>query len=215
MRCIYIVFLKTDYATGRLIRFATGYEYNHVSFSLDPGLTSLYSFSRYYNNAALLAGFVEESLLRYRSGRTRMMVCRVPLEQAQAEKLDRYLAHVMEHKEEYIYNIVSAAVAPMHRRVDIRNAYTCVEFAGEVLSAVGVSEAPKSGSYCEIRDLARRLGRYKIYEGDVSRYKMPDGWGADSFPSRKNPFGYAAGLTANFGRLIYRSLFPAPKHTVH
>lgn len=214
MKELYVVFLKTDYTTGRLIRFATRYEYNHVSFSFDPELSSLYSFSRYYNNAALLAGFVEESLLRYRSGKTRMKVCRVPLTQEQSVRLDSFLNNVKRHRGEYIYNIVSAACSPMHRRVDIRKAYTCVEFAGDMLSAAGVAEAPGRGSFCEIKELADRLEKYTIYEGDVSRYKMPDNWGGDSFPNRKNPIGYAAEFAANFGRLVYRSIFPRPKHTV-
>ena len=55
---LYIMLSRTDTGMGRLIRFFTRYDYNHVSLSLDPRLHSWVSFARYAVDVPLAGGFV-------------------------------------------------------------------------------------------------------------------------------------------------------------
>lgn len=164
---IYLIFSITKTKIGKMIRKVTHYPYSHVSVALSPDLPVIYSFARHYKNTPFYGGFVNESRLRYcnEAGLARIMVCAVPVTRRQYEMASEYINEVTQNKRKYLYNVISAAFAPMHIRVCIDRAYTCIEFAIELLSHCGVEGAPEPGRFCSIQKLIGIYGKFAVYEG--------------------------------------------------
>lgn len=201
---LYVVFSATPYRMGRAIRAVTHFEYNHVSLALSE-TGSLYSFARKYCNVPLCGGFVEESPLRYRNRgrRARICVCRIPVTEEQYAAVVHKLNAIKLQKQRYVYNLFSAAAAPLHRRIILPQSYTCIEFVVAMLAEGGVLEGKKTGQFWSISALMKQLAPFEVYRGSFPKPEHSL-WKNDSFPHHR---GYAAAfaLTAfALGRLSAR-----------
>ena len=161
---LYILFSATPYRMGKLIRAATREPYNHVSIAMERDLRTLYAFARRYYNTPFYGGFVNEVPARYHhKGRTaRILLCRIPVTGEQWKGLQQRFAHMTDQAERYIYNHLSALMAPFHRRIRVKDAYTCAEFTVSVLRELGFDF---DGGFYSIGDIADRLAPYEIYAG--------------------------------------------------
>ncbi len=165
-RYLYVLFSATPYRMGRCIRFVTGEPYNHVSIATGEDLTSIYSFARRYYRTPFYGGFVAEDPCRYHhNGKTaNIRLYRLPLTSLQWQKLQDMLEDMKEHADRYLYNHLSAMVAPLHLKIRVRKAFTCAEFTVNVLSGLGFDFDPHR--FYTIGDIAQRLSAYHIYTGD-------------------------------------------------
>lgn len=164
---VYIVFSSTPYRMGKFIRNLTGEPYNHVSIALDPELTKMYGFARRYYRTPFYGGFVRESLSRYHvnGASADICVCKLPVTAQQYQALCRFLEEMYQNRSAYPYNHLSAAAAPLHRPVKLRDAYTCVEFCVHILHDLGVDIDP--GKYYTVGDVEKQLRPYAVYTGPV------------------------------------------------
>jgi hypothetical protein len=203
---VYVMFSATDCAIGRFIRKMTRSRYNHVSVSFDPDMQSLYSFARYHQTAPFYAGFVEESLMRYQlSGRqANVKVCRIRLSDQQARTLTRAVGEVRASQSKYIYNYLSALTFLAHRRFDVPQAFTCVDFAVWLLSRAGLEEVPDA--FFTIAHLEEALDAYVIFEGESQFYADALTWGSDSYTDPLTRRGYVMGTASVLGKLFYRTV---------
>ncbi|NLW74715.1 MAG: hypothetical protein GX057_07535 [Clostridiales bacterium] len=170
---IYLIFSITTTKIGKMMRRVTKYPYNHVSFSFTPDLAVVYSFARHYKDTPFYGGFVREGVRRFcnETGLARILVCAVPVTKEQYECALSYINEVSENKKYYIYNIISAAFAPMHIRIFIDRAYTCCEFAVELLARCKIDGAPDPRRFCSIEELVERYKNYAVFEGPFNEYK--------------------------------------------
>lgn len=197
---VYVLFSATPYRMGHMIRTVTGEPYNHVSIAVNEELTSIYSFARRYYNTPFYGGFVSEDPCRYRhNGKTaNIRLYRLPLSAAQWETLQEMLADMQEHADRYLYNHLSAMVAPLHRKIRIRKAFTCAEFTVNVLSRLGFDFDPNR--FYTIGGIAKRLSNYHIYTGTFPQQPTQD----TSF-FRPHPLSHAwAAGTRDILRLFWR-----------
>lgn len=205
MPAITLVFSSTHTRMGAFIRAVTHARYNHVSLTLREG-EPLCSFARKYGNVPLCGGFTEESPLRYGWGGTAaVVICRVTVTESGLAAADAMLRQLRLRREQYLYNLFSAALAPLHRRFPIRESYTCVEFAAALLAAAGVLTAEEGRRFWTVEGLLQRLAPYRVYEGP---FPLPESarWGDDRFPRRQS-LPAACGLTCRaVGRLTVRAI---------
>jgi inositol transport system substrate-binding protein len=183
---VYVVFSATQYRTGRLIRRLLGTTYNHVSISFDPSLQCMYSFARRYVNAPLLGGFVKESFRRflYRKRYASIKVCRLELTEEQYRRLQVHIRMMSQHPDHYIYNLYSAFLNPLKRRVHIKGCYTCVEFVADALAFAGV-EGFRVGEFHSLDDMEARCSAQRVvYCGSAEHYPASCRWGEDKFRCR-------------------------------
>lgn len=166
-RHIYVVFSSTPYTLGKAIRTLTRETYNHVSIALDQDLTQMYGFARRYYKTPLYGGFVAESPSRYYRGNTaaNIRVCQLEVTQGQYEQLQQRLLQMYSHREQYLYNHLSALSSLLRRSVRLRDAYTCVEFCVHILASLGLDVNPKR--FYSVGDLERLLRPYTIYTGPI------------------------------------------------
>ena len=201
---LYVVFSATPYRMGRAIRAVTRFEYNHVSLALSE-TGSLYSFARKYGNVPLCGGFVEESPLRYRNRgrRARICVCRIPVTEEQYAAVVHKLNAIKLQKQIYVYNLFSAAVAPLHRRISLPQSYTCVEFVVALLAEGGVLTGWETGRFWSISALMKHLAPFEVYRGPFPKLEHSL-WKNDSFPHHRGQLAAVALTSFALGRLTVR-----------
>lgn len=204
MQSVYIIFSATPYKTGRLIRTVLRTRYNHVALSFDKELSTMYSFSRFHEDAPFYGGFVVESLRRYRwAGQcSRLKVCRIDMTEESCRALQEFIAYT--RSRHCIYNLYSAIVHPLHRRLLIRDCYTCVEFVGDALSVAGL-DIPR-GAFHSLDGLEQQLAPYIVYEGSCAFFEEPPDWGGDRFPERMGRVSGTAATARSLGRLTARGI---------
>ncbi|MBQ9747865.1 MAG: hypothetical protein IJV98_03690 [Clostridia bacterium] len=206
MKYIYILFSATPYKTGSFIRHVLHNRYNHVALSFDERLSEMYSFSRYHANAPFFAGFVKESFGRYewRGSFSDIKVCRLSISDRKYEILKGRIERMCHHSRAYVYNYYSAAMTPLHYRVPIRNAYTCVEFVGDLVSMADVNV--RQGDFHSLPGLEKACEAYVIYEGSACEYPASESWQGDAF-CKKLPVKKGIAETArSFGELTRRGI---------
>lgn len=162
---LYVLFSATPYRMGRFIRFITGDAYNHVAIGTEEDMTNLYAFARRYYRTPFYGGFVKEHPCRYRHkgicADTR--VYRLPLTTRQWNTLQEMLVTMRDQADRYLYNHLSALLAPLHIKVRVRKAFTCAEFAVSVLSTLGFDFNTRH--FYTIGDISDRLESYHFYSG--------------------------------------------------
>ncbi len=203
---IYVLFSATPYKTGSFIRRVLRNRYNHVALSFDENLSDMYTFSRFHANAPFFAGFVKESFGRYEwhGEFSDIKVCRVSVSEKIYDLLKTQIKRMCSQSKAYVYNYYSAAMTPLHHRVKIRNAYTCVEFVGDLLSMTDIGV--KFGDFHSLPKLEQICAPYVIYEGSARTYPAANTWRGDAF-REKMPISEGIAATAgSFGRLTKRGI---------
>lgn len=162
---LYVLFSATPYRMGRFIRAVTGDAYNHVSIGTEEDMTNLYAFARRFYHTPFYGGFVEEHPCRYLHNGivADTKVYRLPLTTRQWNKLQSILSSMRLEADRYLYNHLSALLAPLHIKVRVRKAYTCAEFAVSVLSSLGFDFDTRH--FYTIGDISDRLESYHFYSG--------------------------------------------------
>lgn len=163
---LYIIFSATPYRIGRLIRIVTGEPYNHVSIATEGDLTRLYAFARRYYRTPLYGGFVTEEPCRYHhnGSAAQILVCRLPLSDSQWQTLQKRLEDMQEQPRRYLYNHLSAALAPLHCKISIPDAFTCTEFTVSILQELGFPF--RTNRFYTIGQILRKLEPFRIYCGE-------------------------------------------------
>ena len=162
---LYLIFSVTPFKTGTFIRAMTHWQYNHVAVAFDKDLKEMYTFARYYRSVPLYGGFVRDSKERYiyKKKTAYVKICEVPVSEEGYRLVKDYIDAINDYPAEYIYNIFSAITVPLKKRVLIRNAFTCAEFAIQILSMAG-AEIERDRFYA-IDELADFFDSYTVYEG--------------------------------------------------
>lgn len=181
---IYIAFFTTSTKMGRFIRFMTRNKYSHVAVSFNNDLHMLYSFSRYSVNAPLVGGFVEESSLRYFYSNDKnipVKVFAIPLSKERYDSAVCYIEEIKNDSQRYIYNSYSAMLVPFKKRLKIKYAYTCIEFAVTFLADCVLGDIIDKNAFYSIEGLEKILDRFLLKEGVLHTPDKSVEWGNDRY----------------------------------
>ena len=191
-KAIFVVFSKTTLGMGKFIRLITGFPYNHAGISLSPEIGKMYSFCRRYKSAPFYGGFVEESPLRFKgkAKTAEIMICRIPLPEEKFAAAKSRLEVLSENREDYIYNMISAAIFPLGKTLKIEKSFTCAEFVLCFLKEFSEIPEIKNKNFCSIRELCEILSPFKIYECSAEKFLTEAKWGNDTFLEKKSPGFY-------------------------
>lgn len=169
MPYLFVMISRTDTGMGRLIRFFTKEQYNHISLCLDGSLQNFVSFARYRQDVPLAGGYVTEPAARLLScGKTMpVRIFKLEISAADAQQLE-VLFQMADHVP-LVYNSLGALLQSCHCRCKIPGAYTCLEFAEAILGT----------SFGSITALADSLSPWQIYQGDLFEF-LKESSGANS-----------------------------------
>ncbi len=164
MKNIYVIFIASNYKTGRLIRFLTRGRYNHVAISLTPDISEFYSFARTNYYEPFSACYQVETPYRYlencKSG-TDIEVCEVSVDD---EKYDRILQRINEYngkQERTLYNYFDILAYPFKKHLKLKDAHTCLSFVQELM---------EEKDYLSISGFEKKLRSSSIFEGKISEH---------------------------------------------
>ncbi len=143
-RQLYIVVSQTGTLLSRLLKIITRAEYNHASISLDPRLTTMYSFGRLNPYNPFYGGFVEESphfgtFKRFKN--TRVVVLAVKINEEQYNEIHNKIQHMLYNRNKYHYNYLGLCMAAFRIHLALKNSFYCSEFVKHILETGGISGA--------------------------------------------------------------------------
>lgn len=164
-KCLYVLFSRQNTKIGRFIRVLfRNSRYTHVTVALEGNLSTMYSFSRKRYDSPFSGSFMREYPSHFFVGGRDLdaKLCRVVLDDAAYARMTERIEHCKTHADRMLYNLYDAAALPFGRRVRLRDAFTCVDFAAYLLDLHG-----ETGS---IGALEKRLADCCIYEGSLQAY---------------------------------------------
>ncbi len=197
---IYIIFSATPFKMGSFIRFFTREKYNHVSLSLNGDFSEAYCFARHYVNTPFYGGLVKDSSSRYKYKKklADIAVCELRLDEDKYNAIVGNIRNMYAHRDEYVYNTFSAICALFKCRAIKKNAYTCVEFASDMISTVDTRIDTKK--FYSVISLMSIFANETVYAGKFD-FPVYD----DTSYSEKKSIGFAISHTlSNFTELIKR-----------
>ncbi len=195
---LYIMLSRTNTRIARLIRCFTHARYNHVSLSLDESFQNFVSFARYNQDVALAGGYVTEPADRilHSGEQIPVKIFRVEINQTQHAQLQSLFKQAGNRDSGLIYNTLGAILAPMHLRLKVNGAYTCLEFACTILGLRCVT----------LQQLEEALTPYLIYDGALQDLLPELCNSKDKFFNRRGFLKGFGDTTIHMTRLLGRAL---------
>lgn len=171
---VYVIFSATPNKVGKFIRIFTAEVYNHISIALGQDLQQMYSFGRRYYHTPFWGGFVKETPSRYHveNRSAQIIICKLPVKEEQYIQLKEKLTRMETQQDRFLYNHLSAIIYPVRWKLQVKNAYTCVEFCAQILQELGYIDGSKR--FYSMEDLIKTLKPYQIYEGAMPESSQPD-----------------------------------------
>lgn len=212
-RYIYLVFSSTPSRFGRMIRFASGARFNHVSLAFDADLRKLYSFGRRRNHIPINAGLVQEYPERFSLRKVDYVgvrIYRIPVT-AEQYRLGKLRIRQIMNDEKYLYNLYSVLFYPIFKGFYTYKAYTCVEFVIHMLRFMKISVATDKPSYKYLPDELESILEYPhFFEGNLLEYTIGDSISCGDFfdpmVTYREQF-YATGISVVIlSKLVYRKV---------
>lgn len=173
MQRIYIVLTHTGTLLSNIIKTYTKNEYSHVSIALDEELEEIYSFGRINPYIAFIGGLVKESLTSgtfKRFKKTNTSVYELEVTDKQYEYIQTKIQKMMEHKEEYKFNIKGLFYVALNKKVKKPKTFYCAEFVKYVLESSNI-DTSKLPEIIKPEDFKKIDNMELIYKGKLRKYR--------------------------------------------
>ena len=172
---VYIVVSQTGTLLSRLLKFVTGAEYNHASISLEPDLSTMYSFGRKNPYNPFLAGFVTESA-RFgtfkRFSKTRVVVLDITVSEEQYLAIQRRIRIMSALKEYYHYNYLGLWLAGLRICYRQKRCFYCSEFVKDILAKQNIKGVRQLDSIVQPIHFLSLPTAKQIYVGLLADYRF-------------------------------------------
>lgn len=178
MKKIYIVQVELPTMINGIVKFLTGYRYNHFSISFDDSLKELYSFQVRNMNTFLVGGFLKENECYYLHGKKdiqlKEFIYEIPVSDEEYERVFNFVKDV-EHDNEYIFNYISSLFMFSFGGIKGYKAFHCTEFIAEIFLLIDGIKLPREPHLMRPKDLYSILKNYKFKEKVISslNYEIP------------------------------------------
>lgn len=199
-RYLYVMLSHTNTGIGKAIRYWTGFDYNHVSLSLDPTFSRWVSFARYAKNVPLAGGFVEENADRFLADGTDLpiRIFRLDISENHYRILNKVFSEAGKTDCGLIYNSFGAIAASLGGSFPVAGAYTCLEFANAVLGE----------EHSSIEELNDHLMSHLIFEGQLQDLVTPAGSRESDYFLRRSLTTATMETLLHFSRLLRNTVYP-------
>lgn len=170
---IYIVITQTGTLPSRFLKWFTKKQYNHVSISLDPNLSVMFSFARLHPYNPFIGGFVMESA-RFgtfkRFPHTKAIVLRIGVEKNVYNALQLRLNEMYASRKRYRYNWSGLFAAALHKCVKKENQYYCSEFVRDLIVEFGIAERADFSDIVQPMDFLETFSKKEIFRGELRAF---------------------------------------------
>lgn len=162
MQYIYLVFLATNYRSGKIIRRLTHSQYNHVAISFSPYISKMYSYARRNYYEPIVAGYVNEYPDRYllNNKDTIIKICKIPIKDDHYKRIKHKLHTYDKHIGKTQYNWANVLFYPFGINCKKEYMHTCISFFMEIMEC---------DNFVSIKKLESIYKKNVIYEGELSK----------------------------------------------
>ena len=174
MKKIYIVLTHTGTLLSNIIKTYTKNEYSHVSIALDEQLEEIYSFGRINPYIAFIGGLVKESLTSgtfKRFKKTNAAVYELEVTDEQHKEIKNKIKKMMEHKDEYKFNIKGLFLVALNKKVKRPKTFYCAEFVKYVLESSNI-DTRNLPEIIKPEDFKKLANVKLIYRGKLKKYRI-------------------------------------------
>lgn len=174
---IYVILSRTPTRIGRMIRYCTHSEFNHVSISLDGNMSQMYSFARLSAKNPFVGGMVKENPYRFSLGyqdQVDVKVYRIPVTEEQYDAISHFIYDTYTDDEKYYYNLIGVFNVLFKSNLQVYKTYICTEFVSEVFKKGGISLLEKPCNNVSLKDFESALEPFLFYHGDLYQYPYLD-----------------------------------------
>lgn len=191
---LYVMISHTDTEVGQIIRFVSGFPYNHVAVTLDDTFRNWVSFARYVQDTPFYGGFIQEPVERYlaKGQQIDVQIFALDISDEMRAALEQIFALAGTRDARLCYNLFALATLAVGIDIPITGAYTCLGFANTLLGT----------DFRSIKALSKTLAPYLHYEGCLSALAPDSGSREDAYFTRLGFFrGFQESLKS-IGSLI-------------
>lgn len=128
MHYINIIISKTDTIVGKVVRYVTKSEWNHISVVLDGNYNHIYSYTRKYSWLMFPAYLHYEPIQRLH----KIAIAEIPISDEDFINLKEYLNNLQQKIR--FYNYPQILLVKFNKELPIEGMHICSSFAAEVLS---------------------------------------------------------------------------------
>lgn len=140
-RYIYIILSMSGTRFSKFLKFFSHLTYTHVSLSLTPDITTMYSFARQNLKMPWIAGFVEEHPNTGIFGiyNPSCEVLKVKVSNTAYNQIKKYIESTKLRSKEYNYNFPGLLFTYLKIPQKLRKSFTCTQFIAWVLTQAKIS----------------------------------------------------------------------------
>ncbi len=179
MKNVYVVLPKSNTLISKISKMVTHYEYSHITISLDDNLNEFYSFSRIYNDAPIISGFVKEYRSHLASKKGVDLKCKIFKIEVSDDVYNDIKNYITDLKNDnkLLFNYLSMLLLPIVGGVKVIKSYNCCHFVAEVLNKIPKINMNKKLYKYKPKDFDLLLSdRFLYFEGVLkSNYKKYKG----------------------------------------
>lgn len=172
---IYVMLSQTGTCFSRMIKFYTGYNYNHTSIALDRDLKELYSFGRRTLNFPFSPGFVKEEInggIFKIYEKTTCRVYELPVTEEEYNEVKRIIDSFYDEYDKYKYSFLGILAIMLHIPHQRRYRFVCSQFVAYVLKEGKVIDFDKPVSLIKPEDFDTIDKGQVVYTGLLSNYAI-------------------------------------------
>lgn len=143
-KSVYIVLSQSGSIPSRFLKFFTRDEYNHVSISLTPTLSTMYSFARLKPNNPFIGGFVEEgknigTFKRFK--KTRALVLEIKVSEEKYKAIEYFIEYFKNRRKQFKYNYLGVLLAAIKLNFRRKHKFYCSQFVKTCLTTFNIENA--------------------------------------------------------------------------
>lgn len=170
MPIIYLIETNNHTALSQSIRFFSRYPYNHLSISLDPSLSEVYSFGRREPLNPLMAGFAKEDFSHpfYKDSVGRVYALQANFQEY--EIIENQLHSFSLNPLAWHYNLLGLLPAYFQYSWDRSDHFFCSEFVATLLKSAGILSPLTRPSLMHPKDVIEAVHPSCIYDGRLQQY---------------------------------------------
>lgn len=168
MKTIYILLTRSSSVLSRVIHFATGDDYTHVSIAFDKDLHTLYSSGRKNGWTVIPAGPCKESIREGFITKQKNVPCalyKLEVSEKVYEMAKQEVENIMDNADEYHYNILGLLLCRLNIPYNRKRNYFCSQLVSEVLHRSNALKFPKKTSLMRPTDYMQLQGLLLCFSG--------------------------------------------------
>lgn len=172
---IYVMLSQTGTYFSRLIKFYTGYNYNHTSIALDKDLKELYSFGRRTSYFPFFPGFVKEEIdggIFKMYDKTTCRVYELTVTEEEYNEVKKIIDGFNSEYDKYKYSFLGILAIMLHIPHERRYRFVCSQFVAHVLKEGKIVDFDKPVSLVKPEDFDNLENGQVVYTGLLRNYAV-------------------------------------------